>query len=575
MTANTTRAGAVAALLVVSLAQSQTQQTTPAAPPPKRTTATPAPATAQPQPQTSASRWHLPFTHPAGGSATGNTTANNKAAANNNAAASNSAAANNNAAANSTQTRRLWNLLPGNHASTANAAHGTSAGSTASRNPFGSLFGHKETAPAPGPRPGPGPGQATAGAPAKGMRLASLDSGHAGSGAAQSQTFLGHPAPPGSREMRTASGSIVRTAADGSVLDVRNPKSGMTIHHALDGSRHVLVEQPDGSRIVAPSRGVPYVQHPYIFQARAFDHRTFYDRGQLTHQFYRPYNFGGTTLDVYAPQRFYPGSVYQWATSRYRAPLVPSWNYVSTSAPWFTHYRDYFTPETSYSSPLGWLTDFVLATSLITAYDTHRPAASQPSAPSNPAPAVPLAAGAAAPAPTAAITPQVKDMVADEVDRQVKQESVEARASTQDKPLPEGAGSVVEELNDREPHVFVVASDLDLVDPGGRRCMISEGDVVQVISAANRETSSAQAVVLASKGGMECERAAQVQIALSDLQEMQNHMRETIDQGMAGTSAGRSAATVTPAYAAAAPPPDANAAREIEQQQQIAAAAEG
>jgi hypothetical protein len=56
---------------------------------------------------------------------------------------------------------------------------------------------------------------------------------------------------------------------------------------------------------------------------------------------------------------------------------------------------------------------------------------------------------------------------------------------------------------------------------------------------------------------------------------MQNHMRETIDQGMAATSVGRSADTVTPGYAAAAPPPDANAAHEIEQQQQIAAAAEG
>jgi hypothetical protein len=548
----TTHVGAVAALLAVSLAQSQNQQTAPATPPPKRTTATPAPATAA-QPQASASRWHLPFTHPAGNSASGNT------------------AANNNAAANSTPTRRLWNLLPGNHANTANTAHGAPAGTTTSRNPFGSLFGHKETAPAPAAAPGP----ASASTSAKGMRLASLDSGHAGSSAAQSQSFLGHPAPPGSRETHSASGNIVRTAADGSVLDVRNPKSGMTIHHALDGSRHVLVEQPDGSRIVAPSRGVPYVQHPYIFQARAFDHRTFYDRGQLTHQFYRPYNFGGTTLDVYAPQRFYPGNVYQWATSRYRAPLVPSWNYVSTSAPWFTHYRDYFTPEASYSSPLGWLTDFVLATSLIADYDTHRPSASQPAAASSPAAPVPVSEGAAAPAPTAAITPQVKDMVADEVDRQVKQESLEARASAQDKPLPDGAGSVVEELKDREPHVFVVASDLDLVDPGGRRCMISEGDVVQVISAANRETSTAQAVVLASKGGMECERAAQVQIALSDLQEMQNHMRETIDQGMAGTSAGRSAATVTPAYAAAAPPPDANAAREIEQQQQIAAAADG
>jgi hypothetical protein len=82
-------------------------------------------------------------------------------------------------------------------------------------------------------------------------------------------------------------------------------------------------------------------------------------------------------------------------------------------------------------------------------------------------------------------------------------------------------------------------------------------------------------VVLASKGGRECRPSSTVTIQLTDLQEMQNHMRETIDQGMAGTSAGRSAATVTPAYAAAAPPPDANAAREIEQQQQIAAAAEG
>jgi len=124
--------------------------------------------------------------------------------------------------------------------------------------------------------------------------------------------------------------------------------------------------------------------------------------------------------------------------------------------------------------------------------------------------------------------------------------------------------------------VFVVASDLDLADPAGRRCLMSEGDVVQVISAANRETSTAQAVVLASKGGgVECQRAAQMEIALADLQEMENHMRETIDQGMAATSAGRGADTVTPAYAAAAPPPDANAAHESEQQQQIAAAAEG
>jgi hypothetical protein len=82
-------------------------------------------------------------------------------------------------------------------------------------------------------------------------------------------------------------------------------------------------------------------------------------------------------------------------------------------------------------------------------------------------------------------------------------------------------------------------------------------------------------VVLATKGGVECARASQVQIALNDVQEMQNHMRETIDQGMANTKAAKDGQSVTPAFAAAPPPADANAAGEIQQEQAIAAAAEG
>ena len=105
--------------------------------------------------------------------------------------------------------------------------------------------------------------------------------------------------------------------------------------------------------------------------------------------------------------------------------------------------------------------------------------------------------------------------------------------------------------------------------------MVSEGDVVQVTSPANAQTSTAGAIVLTSKGGVECARATQVDVAVADLQEMQNHMRETIDQGMAATDAGKKAPTVTPAFAAAAPPPDANAKNEIDQQAQLAAAVEG
>ena len=36
-------------------------------------------------------------------------------------------------------------------------------------------------------------------------------------------------------------------------------------------------------------------------------------------------------------------------------------------------------------------------------------------------------------------------------------------------------------LGDNRAHVFVAGADLDLVDPTGRECMLSQGDVVQVV----------------------------------------------------------------------------------------------
>ena len=393
--------------------------------------------------------------------------------------------------------------------------------------------------------------------PASDLHVASLDNGRAGASLVQSRNFLGHPGPPGSTETRSASGKIVRTAADGTVIDVRNPRNGMTIHHGLDGSRRILVEQPDHSRIYATTRGLPYVQHPFVFRGRALNHRTYPVGGQLVHLFYRPYSFGGTTLDVYAPTRYYDAQFYQQASSPFPAPQAYRWPYANNSTPWYGYYKGYFTPEPTYTSPVSWLTDFVLGASLAVAYATERPTAPPPPASATPA-----------------VTPEVKQMLNDEVGRQLKQESVEAQQNAANRDLPPGAGGVVQELGDGQAHVFVVSSDLDLVDPTGRRCMISEGDVVQVVSAPRADTSTADAVVMASKGGEECGRAAQVQIAVADLQEMQNHMRETIDLGIASSDAGKKAPTATPAFAAAAPPPDPNTAREIEQQQQIAAAAD-
>ncbi|HYC08419.1 MAG TPA: hypothetical protein VEC10_02205 [Steroidobacteraceae bacterium] len=597
---------ALATILAAAGASAQTTQNnnTRTTPPPKRpvtTTATPA------QQQAAASRWHLPFfgnknqatnqPHPTAGGVNGN------------AAGTTSA----------NQHRSIFeNLFHRNTNSTTPAP--VSGATGAARTPSNqavpaaqrrSLGGDGRTptnTQARGFPNGVSPGSARGVGAA--THLASTGPGPLPSGRpVQSQAFLGHPAPAGSYETRATNGNIVRTAADGSVMDVRNPATGMSVHHGLDGSRRITVDKPDGSRVFVPSRGVAYVQHPYLYQAHPFDHRTFSDRGQLSHQLYRPYTYGATTLDAYAPQRFYSPEVYQWATTRYNAPQVPSWNYVTQGAPWFVESRSYFTPEATYTSPLSWLTDFVLASSLIAAYNAHlgsaappgvaQPGATPPGAPAPaqasagapaaqpPAPAGPpltsqpavaqrAVAGAPAAGSSPEVTPEVKEMLADEVRRQLKEESIEARQNAQNKDPQPGQGGIVQELNQKEQHTFVVVSDLDLVDSTGRRCTLSEADLIQVISGPKQTTGTAEAIVLSSRGsGTKCERSAQVDIALADLQEMQNYIRETMDAGVANTRTGRSASTATPAYAASAPPPDPNAANEIQQQQQIAALAAG
>jgi len=454
---------------------------------------------------------------------------------------------------------------------------------------------------------------------------------------------------PPIKETSLPGGKVARTGPDGSLRELQSPSNNMSIHYGMSGSRRIRVDQADGSRIVLASRGVPYVQKPWNFRGQAFDHRTYVDNGVLRDQFYRQYTFGGSTLDAYAPQRFYSQDFYKWAAK------PQSWTPLAWSDQMkqqlFTPYQAYFTPQSSYPSPVLWLTDFVLAMSLFEAHNAHPlPAQAPPSvpgtstpqssAPQTPSASAPVLQAPIAPTPTspavvppptpvppvlqppvvpikpddqgpslgiwerftnyirglfgqtpaetaalppeppplasgaAPITDDVKDKVTDEVRAQIAQEAREADASARNLDPKPGAGGVVEELATRAQHVFVVASDLDLVDDTGRRCMMSEGDVVQILSAADAESGTAPGIVLSSKGGVECTQSAKVDIALDDLQEMQNHMRATIDEGLKNTPRGGIENPVIPAFAGAAPPADANAKSEIEKQKTIAASLE-
>ncbi|MGA8580181.1 MAG: hypothetical protein WB579_15960, partial [Bryobacteraceae bacterium] len=184
--------------------------------------------------------------------------------------------------------------------------------------------------------------------------------------------------------------------------------------------------------------------------------------------------------------------------------------------------------------------------------------------------------------------PEVKQLIADEVKQQVALENTEAAAANPNAEPDSASSSIQRLLTDGRPHVFVAGTDLDVTDAAGNECSLSEGDAIQLRGAVAPDAQAANLAVLASKGGKECPRGDVVSVALQDLQDMQNHMRETIDagmqelqkkQGQSGLPAAPAAAAAPPAESPMAalappPPPDSEVSAEINQQSQEADQAE-
>lgn len=363
--------------------------------------------------------------------------------------------------------------------------------------------------------------------------------------------------PRGGHEVRTANGSSVRTRANGSRSDVHDSRRGMDIHHGLNGNRSVRVERADHSRVVAERGGRGYVQHPYMYRGHEFGHRTYFDRGRRYDGFYGRYGYHGVFLDVYAPARFYGAGFYGWAYNPWAVPVAYGWGW--GAAPWLGFYGGYFTPYPVYAGPAFWLTDYLIANSLQAAYAEQQANAQ--------------AANDAAP-----LTPDVKQMVADEVKRQIALENQESQGNTQGQVPDPASSSIARMLSDNQPHVFIAGSDLDLTDTNGQECALSQGDVIEVASAPPDNADAASAVILSSKGGKECAKSDNVNVALTDLQDMQNHMRETIDSGLTDLQSKQGkgglpaappsaqVAAVPASFTQGAPPPDADVADQIQQQ---------
>jgi hypothetical protein len=378
-------------------------------------------------------------------------------------------------------------------------------------------------------------------------------------------------APKGSTDHTTKDGSAVRTRADGKVSDVHDAKRGMDVHHGLDGSRRVSVERKDGSRLVSEHGRRSYVQRSYSYHGHDYATRSYYYQGREYNRYYRGYYYGGVYVNVYAPAYYYGPGFYGWAYNPWAAPIAFGWGWAGN--PWYGYYGFYFNPYPVYPSAAFWLTDYIVSQDLQAAYAARQEAA--------------IAAGeAAAAGGPPALTPEVKQQIADEVKAQLALENAEAQQSAQKQDVDPASSGIARLLSDGHPHVFVVGGGLDLVASTGQECAVSEGDALQLVTPPPAGATAADLVVLASKGGKECAKSSTVSVNVADLQEMQNHMRETIDQGLqdlqakqgkGGLPAAPPSAQAKPAqseYAAIAPPPNPQDAADLKAADQQANQAE-
>lgn len=378
-------------------------------------------------------------------------------------------------------------------------------------------------------------------------------------------------APVGANRVARPNGDMLQRRPNGRVSDVHNARLGMDVHHGLMGGSRVEVVRPGGVRIVA-ERGRPgFVAHPFDrqFGGHAFAARTYYYHGRPYERFYRTYGYHGMAIEVFAPAHYYSVGFYGWAYHPWGRPVAYAWGW--GPSPWYGYYGGYFAPYPTYAGPNYWLTDYMIANDLQAEYQANMEANTM---------GAPMMAGGPM------ITPEVKQQISAEVANQIALENYEAQQNAAGQDADPASSGIARMLSDGRPHVFVAGSDLDVVNLAGQECALTPGDVLQFNPPVDPNGVSANLVVLASKGGPECRRADTVAVALNDLQEMQNQMRQTIDDGLAKLQAQQGQGGLPPAppsaqvapsnaqFTSIAPPPDPDVATELSQQESQAATAE-
>jgi hypothetical protein len=125
-----------------------------------------------------------------------------------------------------------------------------------------------------------------------------------------------------------------------------------------------------------------------------------------------------------------------------------------------------------------------------------------------------------------------------------------------------------------------VVTSLEEPAGDGNECTLTAGDVLTRIDDTADSDQNVKVLVSSSKN-KDCRPGSQVKVALQDLQEMHNHFREQVDQGLQMLAQNQGSKGLPPAQDATARPsadgqavPDLNASDDLQRQLQEAKVAE-
>ncbi len=291
--------------------------------------------------------------------------------------------------------------------------------------------------------------------------------------------------------------------------------------------------------------------------------RTFVSGGHVlyTHVYQRHvwYQFGRAfAYETFVPAVRYPGAYYAWALAAWPRPVTYAWGW--QVQPWYPTYGALFTPYPAYTSPDLWMTDYIIAQSMQTAYQVQTVApASAPAplgTPAAPAPdsSVAMPAGQpadAAPAPQPsdappapqsggrpsapvalppAITPQVKAQLTAQIKVQLQEQQAAAAM-----PVTLSTQSTPPAL--RANHVFFqVVQPLD-VSSGtpDSHCSLSANDYIKRTGGMSNDDWMIPVVVELSRP-FDCPEGLRTRIGLNDLNAMENEQEAQVMEAMQAAS---------------------------------------